>query len=470
MQSSAQPGGPASLSLAFGALIALILAVVGVGVWAVRSVNQTANHRYVEVAVPLSRAARDLQMQMINEQSAVRGYLITTDQRSLAPYRYARPRVEHDLQVLGRLQSAAPAIAPLVTRTEALIEKIQRLIKAQIARVESGPAGLRAARARVDRGRTSFDKFRERSRQIIAAATAFTAETEHRQDNTARDFALLVIALGAAGAMIAGLLAYRTTRRNREHLEYVEASRDREHEIAHVLQQSLLPARIPDVPGLTVQARFRPVGEGVEMGGDFYDVFETRDGLAVVVGDVCGKGPSAARLTALCRNTIRALALEDEPPRLSGVLSALNRAIVRADGEPGQFCTVAMAMLRRQPDGQVGVEIVSGGHPPVLIRRTGGTVEAIERLGGLVGIDQDATFASEQRMLAEGDVLVLYTDGVIDARSAGNVLGEDGLRDVVGAADTPDAIVEQVDAAVMASSRGAPPDDVALVVVQVSSG
>ena len=469
MQSSAQPGGPASLSLAFGALIALILAVVGVGVWAVRSVNQTAHHRYVEVAVPLSQAARDLQLQMVNEQAAIRGYLITTDPRSLAPYLRARPRVEHDLQVLRRLQSDAPAIAPLVARTAALVDEIQRRVQAQITRVKSGPAGLRAARARVDRGRTGFDRFREQSRNIIATATAFTAATEHRQDETARDFGLVVIALGAAGAMVAGLLAYRTTRRNREHLEDVEASRDREHEIAHVLQQSLLPARIPDVPGLTVQARFRPVGEGVEMGGDFYDVFETSDGLAVVVGDVCGKGPGAARLTALCRNTIRALALEDEPPRLSGVLSALNRAIVRADGDPGQFCTVAMAMLWRQPDGLMNVEIVSGGHPPVLIRRTGGTVEAIERLGGLVGIDEGAEFASEQRMLAEGDMLVLYTDGVIDARSAGNVFGEDGLRDVVGGADTPDAIVEHVDAAVMASSRGTPSDDVALVVVQVSA-
>ena len=88
--------------------------------------------------------------------------------------------------------------------------------------------------------------------------------------------------------------------------------------IARTLQQSLLPVELPDIPGIETAARFRPTGEGNEVGGDFYDVFETGNrGWTVVMGDVCGKGPDAAAVTALARYTLRAAAMRERLPSRS---------------------------------------------------------------------------------------------------------------------------------------------------------
>ena len=116
-------------------------------------------------------------------------------------------------------------------------------------------------------------------------------------------------------------------------------------EIAHTLQQSLLPPELPTIPGIELAACYLPAGEGIEVGGDFYDVFETLDhAWAVVLGDVTGKGPAAAALTALARYTVRAVAMDERQP--SRILASLNDAILRQ--RPGErFITVAL--LRLEP-------------------------------------------------------------------------------------------------------------------------
>src|SRR5436305_6224251 len=112
--------------------------------------------------------------------------------------------------------------------------------------------------------------------------------------------------------------------------------------IARTLQHSLLPPQLPDIPAIEIAARFRPTGEGNDVGGDFYDVFETAEGdWALVMGDVCGKGADAAALTGLSRHTIRTAAMQERDP--SKVLTMLNDAIILQD--TGRFCTVAYARL-----------------------------------------------------------------------------------------------------------------------------
>ena len=118
---------------------------------------------------------------------------------------------------------------------------------------------------------------------------------------------------------------------------------EREHHIAQTLQQSLLPAHLPEIPGATVAASYRAAGEGQEVGGDFYDVFAVDDRRwLLVIGDVCGKGPQAAAITALARYTVRATALRETHP--ADILATLNQAML-AQLRPMYFCSVACASM-----------------------------------------------------------------------------------------------------------------------------
>src|ERR687897_558240 len=147
-------------------------------------------------------------------------------------------------------------------------------------------------------------------------------------------------------------------------------------EIARVLQRSLLPRHLPEIPGVEVGAEYLSVGEASEVGGDFYDLINTvEDGWICAIGDVRGKGVEAASVTALARYTIRAVTLKNDRP--SEVLAALNEAMLRQLPED-RFCTAACVRLEPQ-DGStgVGVDVSRAGHPPPLLVRPEGTVEEV---------------------------------------------------------------------------------------------
>ena len=108
-------------------------------------------------------------------------------------------------------------------------------------------------------------------------------------------------------------IVMEVARRASTGIAHAELYRERSH-IAHTLQRSLLPPRLPDIPGFELAARYRAAGEGFDVGGDFYDAFETRDGWALAVGDVCGKGPEAASLTSLARSALRTGAVVENSP------------------------------------------------------------------------------------------------------------------------------------------------------------
>ena len=161
----------------------------------------------------------------------------------------------------------------------------------------------------------------------------------------------------------------------------------RERTIARTLQRSLRPGELPAVPGLAAAVRFNAAGEGVELGGDFYDLFRGRDGgWAALIGDIQGKGPEAAAVTALARHTLRAAAAYEHRP--SGVLTLLHREL-REQVADGRFCTVAYAYMQVVP-GHVRLELACGGHPLPLIVHQDGTVEEVGRLGTLLGLGRRA--------------------------------------------------------------------------------
>jgi serine phosphatase RsbU (regulator of sigma subunit) len=238
---------------------------------------------------------------------------------------------------------------------------------------------------------------------------------------------------------------------------------EREHTIAHTLQRSLRPGALPRVPGVSAAVRFRPAGEGVELGGDFYDLYPAPgDSWAAVVGDVQGKGPDAAAVTALARHTLRAAAAYEERP--SGALAFLHRALLEQDGD--RFLTVACARLRAREDDELDVELACGGHPLPLVVDANGAVQPVGALGTLLGTDIEPQLTDVSVRLRRGDVLVLYTDGVTEVRRRRReVFGHRELSALLATCGglAPDAVADRIEAAVLAASEGQPRDDVAIL-------
>ena len=242
--------------------------------------------------------------------------------------------------------------------------------------------------------------------------------------------------------------------------------RDRDH-IARTLQQSLLPPEPPAIDGVDLAARYRPAGEGIEVGGDFYDAFEIGDGeWTVALGDVVGKGPDAAALMGMVRHTIRAAAIRERAP--ARVLGMVNAAVGRQTSEE-QFCTAVAARLRPQ-DHQVVVWISVAGHPSPVVLRADGSLQWIRGAGALLGVFDDAELVEDELRLAAGDTLVLYTDGVTEERGADGAFGEEGLAAVLQAAAgaTATEIVDRIEGAVLTHGSGEPRDDIAILAVKAT--
>ncbi|MGX1885654.1 PP2C family protein-serine/threonine phosphatase [Streptomyces sp. NPDC055287] len=211
-----------------------------------------------------------------------------------------------------------------------------------------------------------------------------------------------------------------------------EADRARLQDALAVLQQSLLPAALPPVPGVQTGAYYHTASPD-RLGGDFYDVFPV-DGrrFAFFLGDVCGKGPQAAAVTSLTRYTLRAAALHDPDP--VSALSTLNKVLQeRYTGGDPRYCTAIFGVLEPDPaTGRVAVLLASGGHPPALILRADGTADFLPTPGGLlVGVLPAPHFATAATTLTPGDTLLLYTDGLTEARTGedrATLYGDEALR------------------------------------------
>ena len=168
-------------------------------------------------------------------------------------------------------------------------------------------------------------------------------------------------------------LAEELARRAAIAVEHARVHAARTH-IATTLQRSLLPPRLPVIPGLTIAARFRAAGTATEVGGDFYDLFEGRGRWMVMIGDVTGKGPGAAAITSLARYTMRTVAQYEDDPR--EMLRRLN-ATLGSDHDRRQICTAVCVGVRGVTDGVVGLEVVCAGHPSPLLVASDGTVRPV---------------------------------------------------------------------------------------------
>ncbi|MEJ3653040.1 SpoIIE family protein phosphatase [Actinomycetes bacterium KLBMP 9759] len=203
-----------------------------------------------------------------------------------------------------------------------------------------------------------------------------------------------------------------------------ERERDRAQQLARTLQQTLMPPALTAVPGMEVAAYYHPANDE-EIGGDFYDLFPLSDRTwGFFLGDVSGKGAKAAVVTSLARYTLRAAAVYDAEP--ASVLDNLNTVLHHEfHGSDPRFCTVIYGNVETasaDPRGEgCAITLASGGHPPALHLRADGTVRALDTPGGvLVGALPDARFTTVEVRLVPGDTLLLYTDGLTEARTRGD--------------------------------------------------
>jgi len=242
---------------------------------------------------------------------------------------------------------------------------------------------------------------------------------------------------------------------------------EREHTTAETLQRSLLPDVLPVLPGLILAASYRPVAKNMEIGGDWYDAFRLADQrLAVAVGDVMGKGLTAAAGMGRVRNALRALALTDSRP--AAVLGGLDRLFSATEPEE-QVTTVAYLVIDPETgDGMLG----NAGHLPALVLEAGTAprfdgVEAGTPLG----------WASPRKQhpfnLRPGSTAVFYSDGLVENRNRGLDAGLDELAAVAARADSsvlghPERLLEYLVDHMLAGHDQ--DDDVTVLVMHVPSG
>ena len=240
--------------------------------------------------------------------------------------------------------------------------------------------------------------------------------------------------------------------------------------LSRTLQASLLPPSLPEIPGMELAALYAAGGAGVDVGGDFYDVFSLDPGrFVLVVGDVCGRGIDAATTASLVRHTIRSAALTDPSP--AAILTHLNDVLLR-ESEPDRyeprFCTAVVALVARtRPTPTVTLAV--GGHPLPVVRRADGTATTVGSPGSLMGVTADAEVSETRLPLGPGDALVCYTDGVTERRNGDAFYGLDGLiATLTAAAGGAESLAAAVETAVLSFAAEPPGDDLAILVARTA--
>jgi len=282
-----------------------------------------------------------------------------------------------------------------------------------ISQVSTDTAGARSV-ATTALGKRLVDETRLRSAALarqISARQAARQRANRASANNAVDVAIVVlIALTLLTLALSGVLGWLLVGRERAR-ERAEELYRRTEQTARTLQESLLPAEVPDVPCCELAIRFTPAGADDLVGGDFYDVFAVGpDHWAIVVGDVCGKGAGAAAVTAMARWTLRTLA--DTVLTPAEVLRSLNDVMLHQAAEQ-RFITIIYALLEVR-DAVARVRVACAGHPPAIAVSPAGEPAAVPASGDLLAVWPDIRLHEVEVILQPGASLVFYTDGVTD--------------------------------------------------------
>ncbi|MFI5621828.1 SpoIIE family protein phosphatase [Nocardioides sp. NPDC051685] len=241
-------------------------------------------------------------------------------------------------------------------------------------------------------------------------------------------------------------------------------------EIGQSLQRSLLPAVLPDIPGVDIGVGYEPTGEFNDAGGDFYDIFALGAGRwGFMVGDVCGVGPEAAAVAGMSRHTVRALMRAGIP--IAPTLERLNAAICD-EGSRGRFVTMVCGTLETTSASRFLVRLVCAGHPPPFLvsrARSGVPARRVGRPQTLLGVLDAVDYIEEEVTVARGDRLVVVTDGVLERRAGVAMFEEPGVEAVLaaGIGAGAQALADRLLRAVADFSTTPPSDDMAVLVLDL---
>lgn len=351
---------------------------------------------------------------VVDAETGLRGYVITVDRSFLAPERSAIAAMPGAAAALKRAAAEDGAFEPQAAQLVSSARSYLDTYVPQVIREVSSDPALARSVATTTLGKSLVDGTRLRSaalESLISARQAARQRSARASANNAVDVAIVVlIVLTFLTLALGTILGWLVVARERARQRAEELYR-RTEQTARTLQESLLPARIPDVPSCELAIRFTPAGADDLVGGDFYDVFAVgADHWAIVVGDVCGKGAGAAAVTAMARWTLRTLADTVLPP--ADVLRSLND-VMRHQAPEQRFITIIYALLEVR-DAVAHVRIACAGHPPAIAVSPAGEPAAVPASGDLLAVWPDIRLHEVELTLQPGASLVFYTDGVTD--------------------------------------------------------
>lgn len=322
-------------------------------------------------------------------------------------------------------------------------------------------------------------KVEQLCRQVLASGAPIrdvplsTAEPGARSGEP-RSWQVSAAPVRAAGGLAGLCVVVDDVTDQRRVLEALAESEGRHRRLAEDLQRSLLPPVLPRLAGAELASVYRPAAAGATVGGDFYDVIRLSPSAWVtVIGDVQGKGPVAASLTAAVRYAIRTATVHTSGP--AEVLRTVNEVLLREPSEDG-LCTVAYVLAERVGE-VIQLRSAAAGHPlPLVVRHGDAAVEVLGEPGTLLGTLPDIDLSEASTSLAAGDALVLYTDGATEARFPAadgrlELFGDTRLRSVLSSARGMNAagIAARLEGAVLDFQAGTAADDLALVVLRATT-
>ncbi len=398
------------------------------------------------------------EQQVVDAETGLRGYVITGKPSFLQPLHEAQKDFP---QARAQLEQAADRDKAFVQQANGLALASQSYLSTYVPAVLAMAAhDLPFARsfATTLEGKHLVDAVRARTaalEQLVSAREVKRQRTAHSEASNAVTEAIIVLALLTMLTLLLGVLLGRLAVGR-------ELARERSESTNRILQESLLPRVMPTIPGCEIAVRFMPAGAGELVGGDFYDVFEVGSNeWAIVLGDVCGKGPEAAAVTAMARWTLRSLSARPVAP--DEALRFLNDAMLRQHLGV-RFMTIAYLLVTIEPD-RAHVAVACAGHPPPILVPVGEEPTTPDAHGTLLGVWPDIDLRLSAVALTPGDTVVVHTDGVTD-QGPGSAPWSPGamLRD-----RSPDSSAEQLATLLERYARqltGVQRDDIAILALR----
>lgn len=399
----------------------------------------------------------DLERLVVDAETGLRGEVITGRTLFLAPLYSAQAQLP---SAIGDLERAASQDGAYQQQTAALIQAARLYmsvyVRSVLAMTSHDLAGARSFAVTLE-GKRQVDAIRARVAALERLLANRQAQRQHNDRMTANRsiveaivvLVLLTLLIGAVGSYLGHLAVAR------------DSAREQSETTSRTLQESILPSALPQIPGCELATRFIPGGKPA-VSGDFYDAVEVEPGVwALIIGDVTGKGATAAAATAMARWTLRSsLALGHNP---ADALRFLNDVVIRQD-RAGRFITAACVKLTLGAE-SAHIEVACAGHPaPILVPRTG-TPTSVAAEGHLLGMARTIRLDTAELPLRPGDSLVAFTDGVTDQGLGSSTSPEEALLDREPGASAEQLAARLEDLAHQPSS-GRSPDDIAIIALR----